>query len=1070
MDNIRIFAFRHIPETAFCLTHYLLIIMANTHRTNPHIEEPTHRRSARNAPRGKSPTARKKQSVSRKTNTSAAAANTSRKKNTSAAAANTHDDDTANTHDDDTSARKKAAPSKGLRTVFRGQRKSPPELIPLGPVPREAVVESLMPTRIPLVPARPVRNNRTGLPEPPKVLNLPGDAFVNPFDNDDVTLDVGEDGNTVFSGGKSGDEDYHDCEEEEPEVLHDVYDVCDDDSGDKDYVPPGCYSDDDDFDHLNDDDIDEEDRRITDMQRSKSPVRTGRRRGNLISGGPVAPNYSLMTPEEADEERKKYNAERKTWRDSRRRDRLRGNKGSSFDESEYTGDLTPTLRPMTLVQASRLQVGQTFPESGLVKLRVAEEANHRGIYFSVDKSDESRIVCKGDGGFLVQAANSDAGWRISTCTVLAEQGDQPAADIAAITAVPRSPYKASYIVPLIATTIAITPLASNKVLRQVLDPYGREYCFTENIIQKARTDARKMIFGDASENVCYAHFVKADLEKAGHHVELSFTTRKETMRNLDKIILAEEAQRRKDSHIDSLPPGERKAFILQWRQKHGSKVMDALGTADEESSLKFLNGIFFAPSFSTETVPHLQNVFMADACHLNFGKYTLFSCYGVTANSNASPVAFAIIFGNESTITWRQFWQYAIQLHPSINSGAITMITDQDKGQKNALTHFLNSVGHFHCSYHRRQNIIKMCGGGSGKLPNSALWMYNKLMRCKNLEQLEYNKDLHFRNMTNKDINYLNSITDESQYPAARCAMDPSVFMYSRSSSGTAESMNKANKEMRARTAVDLLNACILLIKLEVNRHYQMKKEVWGGSSVLTPRGLEEYAATFTNLHPRHFAFRLKEYEDNWTVFVKRINVPGKKEHIVILPKQPVNDSHFGRCTCGAPQTDAVPCEHMSVVALASVVRPQITPMTIMPFWWKRSHWRLQFPLETCPEAKVTIKSVKEGRLPDFSLRLCPDWTAGSKPGRPKKGERIKSGLEAAMSKGKKGGNSAKKGAKRRRCDVCGAYGHTFEECLLLEKSEEQDHDGINVLPIEETRTSNSDGEDGNENGMEMAI
>jgi hypothetical protein len=23
------------------------------------------------------------------------------------------------------------------------------------------------------------------------------------------------------------------------------------------------------------------------------------------------------------------------------------------------------------------------------------------------------------------------------------------------------------------------------------------------------------------------------------------------------------------------------------------------------------------------------------------------------------------------------------------------------------------------------------------------------------------------------------------------------------------------------------------------------------------------------------------------------------------------------------------------------------------------------------------MKSVKEGRLPDFSLRLCPDWTAG---------------------------------------------------------------------------------------------
>ena len=76
--------------------------------------------------------------------------------------------------------------------------------------------------------------------------------------------------------------------------------------------------------------------------------------------------------------------------------------------------------------------------------------------------------------------------------------------------------------------------------------------------------------------------------------------------------------------------------------------------------------------------------------------------------------------------------------------------------------------------------------------------------------------------------------------------------------------MNKANKEMRARTAIDLLNACILLIKLEVNRYYKMKKEVWGGSSILTPRGIEEYKATFTNLFPSHFIFNLRDYDDYW--------------------------------------------------------------------------------------------------------------------------------------------------------------------------------------------------------------
>ena len=90
-----------------------------------------------------------------------------------------------------------------------------------------------------------------------------------------------------------------------------------------------------------------------------------------------------------------------------------------------------------------------------------------------------------------------------------------------------------------------------------------------------------------------------------------------------------------------------------------------------------------------------------------------------------------------------------------------------------------------------------------------------------------------------------------------------------------------------------------------------MKKEVWGGSSILTPQGIEEYNATFTHLHPRHYSFRLKDYHDNIEVSVKRINVTGKREEVVTLPKEPVNGLHFGTCTCGAAQTNAVPCEHV---------------------------------------------------------------------------------------------------------------------------------------------------------------
>ncbi len=43
----------------------------------------------------------------------------------------------------------------------------------------------------------------------------------------------------------------------------------------------------------------------------------------------------------------------------------------------------------------------------------------------------------------------------------------------------------------------------------------------------------------------------------------------------------------------------------------------------------------------------------------------------MTVNSNASPVAFAILFGNKNTSTWGQFWKYCLELHPCIDSGKI---------------------------------------------------------------------------------------------------------------------------------------------------------------------------------------------------------------------------------------------------------------------------------------------------------------------------------------------------------------------------------------------------------------
>jgi hypothetical protein len=158
-------------------------------------------------------------------------------------------------------------------------------------------------------------------------------------------------------------------------------------------------------------------------------------------------------------------------------------------------------------------------------------------------------------------------------------------------------------------------------------------------------------------------FVKEDLKKAGHYVKLSFATQKATMQNLDRIVIADKMQRCKNAQTEGLKLDKRKMFVQNWYKEHEDQIIPWLGSPADENQLQFLNGIFFAPSFVKQTVPQLQKVFMADACHLHFGKYTLFSCYGMTANSNASPVAFAILFGNKNTSTWRQFWKYCRDLH-----------------------------------------------------------------------------------------------------------------------------------------------------------------------------------------------------------------------------------------------------------------------------------------------------------------------------------------------------------------------------------------------------------------------
>ena len=88
------------------------------------------------------------------------------------------------------------------------------------------------------------------------------------------------------------------------------------------------------------------------------------------------------------------------------------------------------------------------------------------------------MYCRGPGSFLVYATNSDtSGWTITRCQVLEENDEHNMAMSSPTVSptnpkLPCSPYMADMIVPLIAKMIADMPMASNKVLRQILEPYG----------------------------------------------------------------------------------------------------------------------------------------------------------------------------------------------------------------------------------------------------------------------------------------------------------------------------------------------------------------------------------------------------------------------------------------------------------------------------------------------------------------------------------------------------------------------------------------------------------------------
>ena len=156
------------------------------------------------------------------------------------------------------------------------------------------------------------------------------------------------------------------------------------------------------------------------------------------------------------------------------------------------------------------------------------------------------------------------------------------------------------------------------------------------------------------------------------------------------------------------------------------------------------------------------------------------------------------------------------------------------------------------------------------------------------------------------------------------------TYMYHRSSSSSVEAMNAANYSIRQQTSVDVNNAVLFVFQLECRRFGKQQLDAWSVDSVLSPRGDIEFEESFNQLHYHQFRITVTEREDMWECLVKRIKDKGP-ERTVTISKSLVKESYFGKCTCRVDEQDAVPCEHMAVVAVSSRLS-NVTRYKIMPY------------------------------------------------------------------------------------------------------------------------------------------
>ncbi len=89
----------------------------------------------------------------------------------------------------------------------------------------------------------------------------------------------------------------------------------------------------------------------------------------------------------------------------------------NFDPEAFSGCLKNGLRTMEEVQNCRLEVNHTFLDKEILVMRVAEEANLRGINFVCSQSDLCEFKCTGTRFCVIARHSEHLGWLVSVANI-----------------------------------------------------------------------------------------------------------------------------------------------------------------------------------------------------------------------------------------------------------------------------------------------------------------------------------------------------------------------------------------------------------------------------------------------------------------------------------------------------------------------------------------------------------------------------------------------------------------------------------------------------------------------------